>query len=149
MLSRLAPLGGLERECAPHLSHLLVCVFVCVCLCVCVCVYACVLNLVRPFVTSWTVACPWDFSGKNPRVNCHFLLRGIFLIHGQNPCLSCLLHLQADSLPLHHLGSHSFRELLVILTCLGLQMRLSNFSLWHHMAFSLCVYVRVQISLIL
>ena len=32
----------------------------------------------------------------------HFLLQGIFLTQGWNPCL---LHWQADSLPLHHLGT--------------------------------------------
>ena len=32
------------------------------------------------FVTAWTVAprllCPWDVSGKNPAVGCHFLPLG-------------------------------------------------------------------------
>ena len=37
--------------------------------------------------------------GKNTGVGCHFLLRGIFLDQGLN---SCLLHWQADSLPLNH-----------------------------------------------
>ena len=46
--------------------------------------------------------CPWDFPGKNTGVGCHFLLQGIFLTQGLNPCL---LHWQADSLPLSHLGS--------------------------------------------
>ena len=46
--------------------------------------------------------CPWDFPGKNTRVGCHFLLQGIFLTQGSNPCL---LHWQADSLPLSHQGS--------------------------------------------
>ena len=26
--------------------------------------------------------CPWDFPGKNTGVGCHFLLHGIFPIHG-------------------------------------------------------------------
>ena len=39
---------------------------------------------------------------KNMWVGYHFLLQGIFLIHGSNPCLLCLLHWQADSLPLSH-----------------------------------------------
>ena len=42
--------------------------------------------------------CPWDSPGKNTGVSCHFLTQGL------NPCL---LHCQADSLPLHHLGSGS------------------------------------------
>ena len=46
--------------------------------------------------------CPWDFPGKNIGGCCHFLLQGIFLTQGSNPCL---LHWQADSLPLSHQGS--------------------------------------------
>ena len=38
-----------------------------------------------------------DFSGKNTRVSCHFLLHRIFPDQ-------CLLHWQADSLPLSHQG---------------------------------------------
>ena len=45
---------------------------------------------------------PWDFPGKNTGVDCHFLLQGIFLTQGSNPSL---LHEQADSLALNHLGS--------------------------------------------
>ena len=51
--------------------------------------------------------CPWTFPGKNTGVGCHFLLQGIFLTQGSNPCLLHLRHCQADSLPLSHLGSHS------------------------------------------
>ena len=40
--------------------------------------------------------------GKNTEVGCHFLLQGIFLNQGSNPCL---LHQQVDSLPLSHRGS--------------------------------------------
>ena len=46
--------------------------------------------------------CPWDSPGKRTRIGCHFLLQEIFPTQGLNPCL---LHLQADSLPLSHLGS--------------------------------------------
>ena len=35
----------------------------------------------------------------------HFLLHGVFPTQGSNPCLLCLLHWRADSLPLSHLGS--------------------------------------------
>ena len=42
------------------------------------------------------------------RVVCHFLLQGIFPTEGLNPHLLCLLHLQAGSLPLHHLGSPTY-----------------------------------------
>ena len=52
----------------------------------------------------WTVAhqpplCPWDFPGKNTRVDCRFLLQGIFPTQGPNPHLSSLLHWQMDTLP--------------------------------------------------
>ena len=58
------------------------------------------LSLVQLFVTPWTVAhrllCLWDFSGKNTGVDCHFLLKGIFLTQGLN------LHLLLDRLILYH-----------------------------------------------
>ena len=44
--------------------------------------------------------CPWDFPGKNTSVGCHALPQGIFPTQGLNPHLLCLLHWQADSLPL-------------------------------------------------
>ena len=40
---------------------------------------------------------PWDFSGKNTGVGCHFLLQGIFLTQGSNPHVLSLLHWQAAS----------------------------------------------------
>ena len=46
--------------------------------------------------------CPWDSPSRNTGVGCHFLLQGIFPTQGSNPGL---LHWQADSLPLHKLGS--------------------------------------------
>ena len=46
--------------------------------------------------------CPWDFPGKNTRVDCHFLIQRIFPTQRLN---LCFLHWQMDSLPLHHLGS--------------------------------------------
>ena len=49
--------------------------------------------------------CPWDSPGKNTGVGCHFLLQGILPTQESNLCLLRLLHWQADSLPLHHLGS--------------------------------------------
>ena len=36
--------------------------------------------------------CPWDFPDKNARVGRHFLLQGIFLTQGSNPCLLQLLY---------------------------------------------------------
>ena len=54
--------------------------------------------------------CLYNFSGKNTGVVCHFLLQGVFLTQGSNPHLLCLLHWQADSLPLSHLRSSQDRE---------------------------------------
>ena len=58
------------------------------------------------FVTPWTIAhqaplC-MGFPGKNIGMGCHFLLQRIFLTQGSNVCL---LHWQANSLPLSYLGS--------------------------------------------
>ena len=60
---------------------------------------------------------PWDFPGKNTGVGCQFVLQGIFLTQGSNPCL---LHWQADSLPLYHLG---IKDLILsfIHMCIGAQ----------------------------
>ena len=49
--------------------------------------------------------CPWDYPGKNTGVGYHFFLQGIFPTQGMN---LCLLHWQADSLPLNHLSSVQF-----------------------------------------
>ena len=49
--------------------------------------------------------CPWSFPGKNTGVGCHFLLQGVFLTQGSNPCLLILLHWQVDCVPPCHLGS--------------------------------------------
>ena len=46
--------------------------------------------------------CPWDFPGRNIGMGSHFLLQGIFPTQGLN---LCLLHWQADSLPLSRQGS--------------------------------------------
>ena len=68
-----------------------------------------ILSCVWLFVTPWTVACqaslPMGFSRQNCWSSCHFPLQGIFPTQGLNPCVLRLLHWQADSFPLHHLGS--------------------------------------------
>ena len=46
--------------------------------------------------------CPWDSSGKNTRVDCHFLIQGIFSTQGSNPGL---LHCRQILYLLHHEGS--------------------------------------------
>ena len=76
------------------------------CMCVCVCGGT---ELCPKLGTLWTVAyhapLSLKFPGKNTGVDCHFFLQGFFPSQGSNPCLFCLLHWQADSLPLSHLGS--------------------------------------------
>ena len=68
-----------------------------------------VLSCVLLFATPWTVAqqllCPWNFLGQKTGVGCYFQLQGIFLTQGLNLHLLHLLHWQADSLPLCHVGS--------------------------------------------
>ena len=59
---------------------------------------------VQPFVTTWTVACQapvsMGFSRQEYWSELPFLFQGIFLSQGLNSHFLCLLHLQADSLPL-------------------------------------------------
>ena len=82
----------------------------CVCLCVhthmqcCTQSLSCVLFFCNPMDCS-LLLCPWNSPGKNTRVGFHFLLQRIFPTQGSNPCLLCLLHWQAYSLPLAQPGS--------------------------------------------
>ena len=50
--------------------------------------------------------CPWDVPGKDAGMGCHFLLQGTFPTWGSN---FHLLHWQADSLLLSHVGSQKYR----------------------------------------
>ena len=65
---------------------------------------ACVRSPVRLFVTPWTVPhqnpLSMEFSRRILEWVAMPLLQGIFPTQGSNPCLLCLLHWQADSLPL-------------------------------------------------
>jgi len=54
------------------------------------------LSHVQLFATPWTVAPPGSSvhgisQARNTGMGCHFLLQGIFLIQGLNPCLQSLL----------------------------------------------------------
>ena len=64
------------------------------------------------FVAPGTIAarllCPWDSSGKNTRVVCHFFLQEIFPTQGLN--LGLLHALQEDSLPLVPPGFSKLNE---------------------------------------
>ena len=62
------------------------------------CLFCDSMNYIQPI----RLLCPWDYPGKNTGVGCRFLLQGIFLTQGWNPCL---LHWQTGPLPLSHQGS--------------------------------------------
>ena len=80
------------------------------------------------------------FSGKNTGVGCHFLLQGIFLTQGLNPCLLCLLNCrQILSLLNHHGSTHSS-----LLPCSYLLIFFLNFC-WHIVALQCCVSSAVQL----
>ena len=70
-------------------------VHVCLVAQLCLILWPCELCLTRLF-------CPWDSPGKIIGVGCRFLLQGIFLTQRSN---LGLLHWQAHSLPLSHMGS--------------------------------------------
>ena len=89
------------------------CVCECVCVCVCVCVCARVLSCSVVSNSMWPhglyptrLLCPWGFSRQEYWSGFRFLLQGIFLSQEWNPCL---LHWQADSLPLYPLERPLFR----------------------------------------
>ena len=77
-------------------------------LCGCSTCFSCV----RLFVTLWTVArqAPlfMGFSRQEYWSGCHAPLQGIFSTQGSNPCVLCLLHWQAGSLPLAPPGKACF-----------------------------------------
>ena len=63
--------------------------------------HVCVLIPVQLFAIPWTITLQEPLSmefSKNTKVDCHFLLQGIFLTQGSNLLLLYLLHWQVDSL---------------------------------------------------
>ena len=83
------------------------------------------MTLCDPMDQPTRLLCPWDFPDKNTGVSCHFLLQGIFLDHGWNPCL---LHWQTDSLPLNHQGSTILKLLNVLFLWDLLPINLSKYA---------------------
>ena len=73
------------------------------------CVHVCKLSHVQLFVTPWTVAhqahLSMRLSSQEYWSGLPFSPPGNFLNPSIKPCLLHLLHWQADSLPLSHLGS--------------------------------------------
>ena len=56
-----------------------------VCVNVCLVTKSCEVLLQPDGLQSAMFLCPWDVSGKNTGVGCHFLLQGIFPNQGSNP----------------------------------------------------------------
>ena len=87
--------------------------------------------------------CPWDFPGKNTGVGCHFLLQGIFLTQGLNPCLFHLPHWQVSSLPLAQPRKPPQRS-----SCQLIMSRGEKIGIWHtcdlgtHAWYSLSLFIR-------
>ena len=78
-------------------------------------------NSLRPYRLSPR---PWDFPGKNTGVSSHFLLQGIFLTQGLNPCL---LHCRWILYHLSQQGSpQKFQAYVKILKIKKLQYRKSK-----------------------
>ena len=70
--------------------------------CICVSTLSGVRLFATPGLQPVRLLRPWNFPGKHTRKGCRFLLQRIFRTQGSN---MPLLHWQADSLPLSHLGS--------------------------------------------
>ena len=86
-----------------------------------------IIDLCSPLVAHWTPSnlrgsyssvknfafslCPWNSPSKNTGVSCHFLLQGIFWIHGSNPalphCRQILYHLSHRESQKEYLGQKS------------------------------------------
>ena len=60
--------------------------------CMCAYLLSCVWLLRHHGLLPASFLCPWNFSGKNTRAGCHFLLQRTFLSQGLNLCLLCLLN---------------------------------------------------------
>mgnify|MGYP006996426435 CR=1 FL=1 len=117
--------------CSKHCTHTYIhmscgscvsctCMFACVQLLNCLTLWSQRVSCVWLFVIPWAVASQDSLSmglprHKNTQVGCHFLLQGILPSQGSNWRLLCLLHWQADSLALCHLGSPLFTLVLIIL----------------------------------
>ena len=84
-------------------------------LCMCARSHSTLYNPIDSSLPGFSV--PANSPGKDTEVGCHFLLQGIFLSQGLNPCLLHLLHWQADSLPLYHLAVSYISMLLEIRIC--------------------------------
>ena len=104
-----------------------------------VCVLSC-FSHVWLFVTLWTTAhqapLSMGFLRKNTGVGCHALLQGISLTQELN---LGLLHWQADSSPLSHLGSPPLTR--ILLNCKVISYAFFFLRLWLYLKFlHLCLF---------
>ena len=77
---------------------------ICYCCC-CLVTVLCLTFLQLHELQPADLLCPWEFPGKNSGVGCHFLLQGILLTQGSNPCI---LYRWVGSLSLSHHGSPKY-----------------------------------------
>ena len=138
-------------------AHTCIHVFIyrlCVCVCVCVSVCVCSHSAMSDSLHAHDCSPPGssvhgDFPAKNTAVGCHFLLQGIFPIQGLNLNLLCLLHFQADSSPLCHLGNLDVYSYKVILTSLVI-ISLNHFlCARYHAQTSICIISLNVINILL
>ena len=99
-------------------------------------------SFANPRTVAHRLLCPWDFSGKNTGVACHFLFQGIFPTQGLNPCILGLLHWQADSLPPCHLRLLYIRKLLELS---GKQENNRQLTLWLECVAGRCKCRRLEV----
>ena len=83
-------------------------------------------SLQPPGLQPAKLLCPWNVPAKNTGVGCHFHLQGIFPTQGLNLHLLLLLHWQAESLPLCHLGIN-LQNLFVICVILAIKYEINGF----------------------
>ena len=86
-------------------SYAGVCMYVCVCVCVCVCMPSHVWLFVTLWTVAWQASLTTEFCRQEYWSGLSFPSPRIFLTQASNPSLLRFLHWQANSLPLHHLGS--------------------------------------------
>ena len=80
----------------------------CICVCVCVSLVTQSCLTLRPYgLQPPRLLCPWDFSGKNTGMGCHFFLQGIFPTQGLN---TRLLQFHIGRQILYHLATREAHE---------------------------------------
>ena len=90
--------------------------------------------LCDPMAYNWPGSSVRNFPGENTGVGCHFLLLWIFPAQGLNSHFLCLLHWQADSLPLGHLGSPAWlTSILLYYVCMYIYIYIHTTSLSIHL----------------